>query len=72
VQNSTFTANWAYRGGGLYSGIGTLTLQNSTVAGNGADNYGGGLYGNFILHNTILWGNTAPNEAQVETSGTTI
>jgi len=72
VQNSTFAANWAYRGGGLYNVMRSLTLQNCTVAGNGAGNLGGGLHGNFALHNTILWGNTAPNEAQVETSGTTI
>jgi hypothetical protein len=73
VQNNTFVANAARRGGGLYSVGNPLTLQNCTVAGNGASDVGGGLYGDLILHNTIVWGNTAHSgDPQMNTSGSTL
>jgi hypothetical protein len=52
----------AAQGGGLFDDAGTtLTLKNSTVSGNSAQN-GGGIYraGALNLGNTIVAGNTAP------------
>lgn len=72
VQNNTFVANAADQGGGLYT-VGALKMENCTVAGNSASDSGGGVCGsNYILHNTILWGNTAPNDAQMSTTRATI
>jgi len=48
-------------GGGIFNG-GTLTLTNSTVSGNAADNTGGGIFNNagtLTLINSIVSGNNA-------------
>lgn len=43
------------------------------MAGNWAADFGGGLYGNLILHNTIVWGNLADSgDPQMCTSGATL
>ena len=52
-----------YSGGGIYNG-GTLTLTNSTVSGNTAEDLGGGIINTGAsatakLANTIVAGNTA-------------
>ena len=44
VRDCLVTANRAKYGGGVYSIAGNLTLEDSTIAGNVATNWGGGLY----------------------------
>ncbi len=73
MANAIFAANEASWGGGLYVGWQSSTsLLSSTVAGNVADdatNGGGGilvLQGDLVMHNTILWGNSAPTGANLK------
>lgn len=68
ITNSTFTNNQGI--GGNYSPGGpgaianqggtTLIVRNSTIANNKAFQYGGGLWGNVTLQNSIVANNTAP------------
>lgn len=67
ITNSVFPQNVAQgtdgHGGALYSSIGSLTVTNSTLAGNRATN-GGGIYvqsGSTVLNNTIVALNVADN-----------
>jgi hypothetical protein len=59
-------------GGGLYNRqSGCLVLKNLTILNNSAVTAGGGLYNDNAqaqVHNTIVWGNTSPNGAQVANS----
>ena len=51
-----------YSGGGIYIDKGTLTVTNSTISGNSADQ-GGGIYmnnGTLSVTNSIISGNSAP------------
>jgi hypothetical protein len=55
IQNSTFSANWAYRGGGIYS-IGLATIEFTTMRFNGAVE-GGGLFNtsnDITVHDSII------------------
>ncbi len=65
ISNSTFSANSGGEGGGLYINWGTVTIRNSTIAGNTASSFGGGIYnwsGNVTLINSTLSGNTASRQ----------
>ncbi|MHB8793846.1 MAG: right-handed parallel beta-helix repeat-containing protein [Thermoleophilia bacterium] len=46
-------------GGGLYNNGSTLNVSSSTIAGNFAKRYGGGLRGAAIISNSIIWGNSS-------------
>lgn len=46
-------------GGGLYNNGSTLNVINSTIAGNFAKRYGGGLRGAASITNSIIWGNSS-------------
>jgi hypothetical protein len=66
LRGMTITGGRAYAGGGIHNGINaTLTLTNSTVSGNTADEVGGGIYnsGALTLTNSTVSGNTAANES---------
>jgi fibronectin-binding autotransporter adhesin len=65
LTNVTIANNSATNGGGLYSaacGCGNATLNDSTLTGNYASQFGGGIYnanGTVTLTNTIVAGNRA-------------
>ena len=75
VTNVTFSGNTAVNGGGgmFNSTNSTPVFKNVTFNGNsasGAGSMGGGLYnyqssGGIQIYNTIFWGNTAVNGAQI-------
>jgi predicted outer membrane repeat protein len=79
LKNVTFSGNLAYyavdgipargEGGGIYNYTSNPTMTNVTFSANVALSLGGGIYskGNStsVIHNTILWGNTAPDGAQI-------
>jgi predicted outer membrane repeat protein len=72
LTNVTFSGNSAEGGGGmLISPNSSPTLTNVTFSENSATGEGGGLRsdGTPILYNAILWGNTAPEGAQVYDNG---
>jgi len=46
-------------GRGDYSVSGTLNVYNSTISGNYARRYGGGIRGVGTIINSIIWGNTS-------------
>ncbi|MBI5869454.1 MAG: right-handed parallel beta-helix repeat-containing protein [Actinobacteria bacterium] len=46
-------------GGGIYNNGSTLNVINSTIAGNFAKRYGGGLRGAASITNSIIWGNSS-------------
>jgi predicted outer membrane repeat protein len=62
VSSSTFSDNYSANGGAIES-AGALALSNSTVSGNRAGTYGGGLFwngsGGFTLLNDTIASNTA-------------
>jgi hypothetical protein len=69
LTNVTFSGNSAnYLGGGMLTG-GNPSLTNVTMSGNSANQDGGAIYNassnNLIVKNSILWGNIAPNGAQI-------
>ena len=62
ATNSTFAANTATDGGGVFNNQGTLEFINATIAYNQASSIGGGLdlvNGNTSLYNTLVALNTA-------------
>ncbi|MCX7427700.1 MAG: right-handed parallel beta-helix repeat-containing protein [Planctomycetia bacterium] len=65
----TVTGGSADRGGGIYSS-GTLTITNSTLAGNSSSYGGGGIYsfGTLTLTNSTLSGNSASDEGGIYAS----
>ena len=67
VVNCEVTGNSAYQGGGIFSNA--SDVLNTTIVNNDASYQGGGLYASinstdYEKTNLILWGNTAPNDAQ--------
>jgi hypothetical protein len=71
--NVAFSGNAAERGGGMHNFSGDPELINVTFSGNAASSGGGGLVSDdlatTVVRNTILWGNTAPSDAQAANSG---
>lgn len=69
LANVTFSGNTADWGGGISNYLSNPTLTNVTMNDNSATTYGGGISNendsNPVVHNTILWGNTAPVSAQI-------
>jgi hypothetical protein len=64
IQNNLIATNSADSGGGLWRCHGTI--QNNTIVANAASNGGGGLNNcRGLLRNCIVWGNTAPTNAQL-------
>jgi hypothetical protein len=64
MTNCAFINNTAVsRGGGMFNYQGSQTVTNCTFSGNSANISGGGIYiyGNSVVTNCIIWGNT-PNE----------
>ncbi len=65
LVNTFVHQNSAYYGGGLYMYSGTgVGIYNSTIVENHAEWFGGGLVGDYAggsLFNSIVYGNTAPN-----------
>ena len=71
--NTTVSGNLAANGGGISINSGTLVISNSTVIRNSAFNGGGGIFngsGEIILSNSIVAGNTAPIDQELQTYGT--
>jgi CSLREA domain-containing protein len=58
ITNSTLSGNDGTNDGGGINNQGALTLASSTLSGNTAG-FGGGIYGDFALHNTILANNSS-------------
>ena len=58
IQHSAIIGNQGLFAGGIHS-VGTLTVENSTIAGNSADYYGGGLMndGTLTVLNSTISGN---------------
>jgi hypothetical protein len=70
LTNVTFSGNSAWgNGAGMYNGSSSPLLTNVTFSGNAATFSGGGMFSggaaNPQVHNTIFWGNTASNGAQI-------
>ncbi|HEY1371583.1 MAG TPA: hypothetical protein VGH50_03875 [Candidatus Binatia bacterium] len=62
IAGTTFTKNVAYDGGALYNLGGEVSVQHSTITGNGATRRGGGVfnsYGEIQIQNSTLSKNTA-------------
>jgi len=62
LSGLTITGGDAFRGGGIYNLVGPVTLMNSTVSGNSANNNGGGIYnddGTVTLMNSTMSGNSS-------------
>jgi hypothetical protein len=77
IINVTFSGNSAVNGGGLYNYnylYGTPTLIQATFSNNVASGLGGGIYnlfGDSIVHNSIVWGNT-PDQIYDDSSTPTV
>jgi CSLREA domain-containing protein len=61
VQDLTIANGNAIDGGGIYNNFGVVELVNSTLSGNKADYYGGGIYSNgtLTIRSSTLSGNSA-------------
>jgi len=76
IINCTINGNWAERGGGItcevLGGTPVLVLENCTLNGNRAEMQGGGLciQTSAAITNSIVWGNTASSNAQIDGSPT--
>ena len=72
LRNSILSGNYAHFGdGGGIANDGALTVVNSTISGNRANQLsGGGIFnwetGTLTLLNSIVWGNSAPSNPQIE------
>jgi Fungalysin metallopeptidase (M36)/Bacterial Ig-like domain (group 3)/Fungalysin/Thermolysin Propeptide Motif len=67
VNNCTFFANTSQKYGGGILALGGVTMTNTTIAGNIANNNGGGVYnesnfsgGSYSMDNCIVAGNSSP------------
>jgi hypothetical protein len=69
LMNVTFNNNSAEWGGGMANGTSSPSIVNVTFAGNTAVVHGGGISNesnsNPAMQNTILWGNSSPEGAQI-------
>jgi CSLREA domain-containing protein len=70
LVNSTFSGNYAAgKGGAIYWDSPSLTARNLTITANQAAGVGGGIHRNtgttFVLHNSIVYGNTASAGADI-------
>jgi VCBS repeat protein len=76
LTNATIANNSAYNGGGLYNapcGCGDATLTSSTVTGNYANQFSGGIYnanGSVTLTNSLVAGNRAGYQGSDVANGT--
>ena len=74
ISNSTVSGNSAANAGGISFDDGRLTISNSTVTGNAALIGGGGIFtagGDLFLENSVIAGNTAPADKEIQNFGTT-
>ncbi len=74
ISNSTVSGNSAANAGGISFDDGRLTISNSTVTGNSALIGGGGIFtagGDLFLENSIIAGNIAPADKEIQNIGTT-
>jgi hypothetical protein len=73
LQNNIIADNTANRGGGISLIYGdSSVILNNTIINNEADTIGGGLASHdsdFLLENTIIWGNHAPLDSQINYYG---
>jgi parallel beta-helix repeat protein/predicted outer membrane repeat protein len=76
VNNCLFVNNQAEKGGGLYAKpFNTWQINNHTIANNHASVSGGGLFvygSNTLLYNSIVYGNTAVSNPQIDPSNTAV
>jgi len=75
ITNCLVTGNSCLdKGGGVFCSASDITISNITVEGNSASNFGGGLMmswgSNGTIANSILWGNTATQGAQIALKAT--
>ncbi len=73
IVNSTISGNKSANGGGLTFDDGSLIISSSTITGNTAINGGGGIHNGFnsilTIGNSIVAGNIAPIDKEMENSG---
>lgn len=73
LTNCTFSENSTVYGGGILNYMSVPTLTHCVLAGNLADELGGGIYNaassKSMLTNCILWGNFASNGMQIYNDG---
>ncbi|GLS27691.1 choice-of-anchor Q domain-containing protein [Marinibactrum halimedae] len=65
ILNSTFSGNDGDVGGAISSNGANVIVTGSTLTGNNAKQSGGGIKGMVTLHNSIVSGNSAPNETNI-------
>jgi predicted outer membrane repeat protein len=74
LANVTFNINDANYGGGIYNNLSSPSLVNITFNANSATFRGGGVYNESssgpTFANVILWGDSAPNGAEIYNNGT--
>lgn len=72
LNDSTFSGNSAYNGGGGIANFGTVTINNSTFSGNSASIGGGALSnsGTATINNSTLSGNSAFSGGGISNFGT--
>lgn len=74
VDDCMIAGNSAPSGGGIgllatTMGLAQCFVQNCTIVGNNATAHGGGAYGSGRLQNCVVWGNSAPQGAQLAIVG---
>src|SRR5690606_26304426 len=73
LTNVLIAENQANIGAGISNFLSSPVLTNTTIATNTAQTGGGGMFTGTgaapEINNTIIWGNDAPQDANIETSG---
>ena len=75
IRNSRVSANYGYaNGGGIFVDAGDALIEDSTIAGNSTNSYGGGLHlsshsGSLTVNGTSFVGNSALNGAGIYNDG---
>jgi parallel beta-helix repeat protein len=74
IIGNSISANWAgWDGAGIYcQDYCHPLISNNTISGNSASGWGGGIFcynSSPTITNTIVWGNTAPNNPQIYLEG---